>query len=66
MAYQNETNKKKQSEPVIVRNSIYKVKYCQSPDSTNAECKNYVSLCSTDQVKFRSADDTVWSVLKLF
>ena len=23
-----------------------------------------VSLCSTDQVKFHSADDTVWSVLK--
>ena len=59
MAYQNETNKKEQSDLVIVQNSIYKVKYCQSPNSTNAECKNYVSFCSTDQVKFHSADDSL-------
>ena len=59
MAYQNETNKKEQSDLVIVQNSIYKVKYCQSPNITNAECKNYVSFCSTDQVKFHSADDSL-------
>ena len=74
MAYQNETNKKEDSDLVIVRNSkreskrskdpIYKVKYCQPLNRTNTKCKNYVSLCSTDQVKFYSADDTVWSVLK--
>ena len=74
MAYQNKTNKKEESDHVIVRNSkreskqskdpIYKVTYCQPPNRTNTECKNYVSLCSVDQVKFYSADDTVWSVLK--
>ena len=74
MAYQNETNKKEESGLAIVRNSkreskrskdrIYKVKYCQPPNRTNTQCKNYVSLCSTDQVKFHSADNTVWSVLK--
>ena len=74
MAYQNETNKKEESDLVIMQNSkweskrskdpIYKVKYCQPPNRTNTECKDYVSLCSTDQVRFYSADDTVWSVLK--
>ena len=74
MAYQNETSKKEESDLVIMRNSkresklskdpIYKVKYCHLPNRTNTECKDYVSLCSTDQVKFYSADDTVWSVLK--
>ena len=66
--------KKEESDLVIMQNSkweskrskdpIYKVKYCQPPNRTNTECKDYVSLCSTDQVKFYSADDTVWSVLK--
>ena len=74
MTYQNETNKKEKSDLVLVRNSkreskrskdpIYKVKYCQLSNRANTECKNYVSLCSTDQVKFHSADDTVWTVLK--
>ena len=74
MAYQNETNKKDESDLVIMRNSkrqskrckdlIYKVRYCHPPNRTNTECKDYVSLCSNDQVKFYSADDTVWSVLK--
>ena len=74
MAYQNEINKKEESDLVIMQNSkweskrskdpIYKVKYCQPPNRTNTECKDYVSLCSTDQVKFYSADDTVWNVLK--
>ena len=74
MTYQNETNKKEESDLVIMRNSkreskrskdpIYKVKYCHPPNRTNTECKDYVSLCSTDQVRFYSADDTVWSVLK--
>ena len=74
MTYQNETNKKEESDLVIMRNSkresklsedpIYKVKYCHLPNRTNTECKDYVSLCSTDQVKFYSADDTVWNVLK--
>ena len=69
MAYQNETNKKEESDLVFVRNSkreskrskdpIYKVKYCQPPNRTNTECKNYVLLCSTDQVKFYSADDSL-------
>ena len=66
--------KKEESDLVIMQNSkweskrskdpIYKVKYCQPPNRTNTECKDYVSLCSTDQVKFYSADDTVWNVLK--
>ena len=65
MPYQNETNKKEDSDLVIVRNSkredpIYKVKYCQPLNHTNTKCKNYVSLCSTDKVKFYSADDTVY------
>ena len=74
IAYQNETKQKEESDLVIFRNSkreskrskdpIYKVKYCQPPNHKKTECKNYVSLCSTDQVKFYSADDTVWSVLK--
>ena len=74
MAYQNETNKKDESDLVIMQNSkreskqskdpIYKVKYSYPPNCTNTERKDYVSLCSIDQVKFYSADDTVWSVLK--
>ena len=74
MAYQNETNKKEESDLVIVeiskreskqsKDPIYKVKCCQPPNHINTECKNYASLCSTDQVKFYSADDTVCSVLK--
>ena len=66
--------KKEESDLVIMQNSkweskrskdpIYKVKYCQPPNRTNTECKDYVSLCSTDQVRCYSADDTVWSVLK--
>ena len=57
---QNSKKESKQS-----KDPIYKVSYCQHPNRTNTEYKNYVSLCSTDQIKFHSADDTVWSVLKL-
>ena len=69
MAYQDETNKMEETDLVIVpdlkreskrsKDLIYKVIYCQPPHHANTECRNYVSFCSTDQVKFHSADDTV-------